>query len=83
MHDVGVTLDDHLLRERYRARFGHATDVVAAQINQHQVLCDLLFITQEIRLQRLILLGRAPTFTSARDGSDGDLAALKADQNLR
>ena len=80
---MGVSLDYHLLRNLCRARFGHATDVVAAQINQHQVLCNLLFITQEIRLLRFILLSGAPAFTSARDRSDGDLAALKTDQNLK
>ena len=83
MHDVGVTLDDHLLREPDGTCLGNATDIVAAQIDQHQVLCDLLLVAQEICLERFILIGGAAALTGACNGSDGDLAALKADQNLR
>src|SRR5690606_18934232 len=42
VHDVGEALHHHLLGDPHRAGGGDAADVVAAQVDQHQVLGDLL-----------------------------------------
>ncbi|MNZ65844.1 hypothetical protein D3C78_840450 [compost metagenome] len=51
MHDVGVTLDDHLLGDFDRTGCRHPAGIVAAQINQHQVLGDFLVIRQQVLFQ--------------------------------
>ncbi len=57
-----------------RAGDSHAADVVAAQVEQHDVLRALLLVAQQVRLQLGIFLGRAPPPPGARQRS-GAVAA--------
>ena len=96
VHDVAVALDDEAvgdphvgpagaLRRGVAARLpqhGHAADVVAAQVQQHQVLGPLLRIGQQFRLQSLILGRRLAARAGAGDGADGDLAVPQANQDF-
>ena len=81
MHHMGVPFDYHGVRQTYAARLTHPPYVIAAQINQHQVLGNLFLIVQQFCLKRLIfLLGCAAR--GCRDRSNGD-QPLRSHQNLR
>ena len=61
MHHIGVALDDHLLGDLHRAGGGDAADIVAAQVDQHQVLGDLLGIGQQILFPQEVPVGLVST----------------------
>ena len=83
VHDVGVALDDHALGEAHGADAGDAADVVAAQVDEHQVLGQFLGIGEQFLLQGAVLgLGGAAT-TGAGDGADGDHPVLQPGEDLR
>ena len=83
MHDLAVAFDDEALSHFDRARRGDAADVVAAQVQQHQMFGPLLGIGQQLRLQGLVRLGRGAAPAGAGQGADCDLAVLQPDQDLR
>jgi len=83
VHDVGITLDDHLLGQLHRADFRDAAGVVAAQVDQHQVLGDFLGIGQQVCFQRQILLFGGAARAGAGDGPHGDQVVLDAHQHFR
>ena len=61
MHHVRVALDEHQLFDAHRAVFRNAAQVVAAQIDQHDVLGAFLGIGGEFGFQALrLLFRRAP-----------------------
>ena len=57
VHDVAVALDDEALGDLDRADLGDPADVVAAEIEQHQVLGPLLRVGEQ-RLGQMLVLGR-------------------------
>mmetsp|Transcript_2847 Transcript_2847/g.7386 ORF Transcript_2847/g.7386 Transcript_2847/m.7386 type:complete len:553 (-) Transcript_2847:517-2175(-) len=88
VHHVGVALHVEGLRDLHAAGAGDAADVVAGQVDQHQVLGAFLGIGLELGLQRLVAFGRAATRAGAGQRADRDLAAavarmLLAHQDLR
>ena len=83
MHHVAVALHIELLRHAHRARFGHAAHIVAAQIEQHHVLRDLLLVVAQLLLERAILRIRLPPPPRARDRVRRHLAVLHDHQQLR
>ena len=83
MHDVGVALDEHLLGDLDGADLGDAADVVAAEIEQHQMLGALLRIGQQVGGERLVLGRRCAAPARAGDRADGDLAVAQPHQDLR
>ena len=58
MHHVRVSLDLHHVGQLDRAELGHPADVVAAQVDEHDVLGPFLGIGQE-------LLGQGPSSASS------------------
>ena len=80
---MGIAFDRHLLGEAHAADGADPAHVVAAQINQHQMLGQFLGIGQQFRFQRLILLlgGAAPA--GAGDGAHRQQPVLQPRQNLR
>ena len=83
MHDVGVPLDLHELRHLDSAGLGNTTDVVAPQVDQHDVLGDLFLVCQEIGGIRLIF--RLCRAARPRTGNRmvGDSRAFQPHQQLR
>ena len=69
VHDVRVALDLHQPRHADRARLGDAADVVAAEVDQHDVLGALLLVGEQARGQRFVLLGRVAARHRAGDRS--------------
>ena len=56
VHHLAVALDEELVGHAHGADLGDAPDVVAAEVEQHQVLGALLRIGQELGLERLVLV---------------------------
>ena len=56
VHDVAVALDEKLSVTCTVPMRGDAADIVAAEVEQHQVLGALLGIGEQLGLQRLVLL---------------------------
>ena len=80
VHYVRITFDLHEPRHVDCAWLGDATDVIAAQIDEHDVLGALLFIRQQPFGEGLVFLGRVAARHRASDGSRGDLAVLDEHQ---
>ena len=62
---------------------GDAADVVAAEIEQHQMLGALLRIGEQLGLERLVLVRGGAARAGAGDRADGDGAAAHLDQDFR
>ena len=65
-----------------RADLGDAADVVAAEVEQHQVLGAFLGIGEQLLLQRLVLVRGRAARAGAGDRPDGDGAVAHAHQDL-
>ena len=82
MHDVAVALDEELVGDLDRPDLGDAADIVAAEVEQHQVLGAFLGIGEQLLLQRLVFLRGRAAPARAGDRADGDLAVAGLDQDL-
>ena len=82
MHDVGVVLDLHELVDGDRARRRDATDVVAAQVDQHDVLGALLLVGEQVGAQAAVLGSRGAARTRAGERTREHAVALDAHERL-
>ena len=76
VHHVRIALHFESLGDLHAARAGDAAYVIARQINQHQVLGALFGVLPQFGLQCSVLLGRAATWPSARQGANRHFAAV-------
>ncbi len=83
MHHVRVALDHHIVGDNHATGIGHAANVVTAQVHQHHVLGDFLWVRQQFVGQCLILFAALATRAGAGDGAYGDGIVLAAHQDLR
>ncbi len=82
VHDVAVALQGHQLVDRLGAEAHHPPDVVAGQVDQHDVLGDLLGVLDQLAGQPAVLLGRAAPPAGAGDGPGHHLAVAQLDHGL-
>ena len=69
VHHLAVALDEELIGDLDGADLGDAADIVAAEIEQHQMLGALLGIGEQFGFERLILVrGRAARAACRRSG---------------
>ena len=78
VHDVAVALHVQLLGDAHGAGDGDAADVVAAEVEQHDVFSQLLFVGAEVGFDLAVLLQGCAAVSRSGDGMDGDLAVLDA-----
>ena len=71
MHDVAVALDEELVGDLDGADLGDAADIVAAEIEQHQMLGALLRIGEQFLFERLVFVRRRAARARAGDRADG------------
>src|SRR5690606_7984098 len=83
MHHVRVTLHHHLVGERDRTGFGNTANIVASQVDQHQVLGDFLRVSQQLFLKSLVFLGRMATATGAGNRAYRHRTLLDASEDFR
>ena len=82
VHDMAVTLDCHEVGDFHRAVFRDAADIVAGEVDEHEVLSALLRIGHEIGGVGIILLDRCSTAAGAGDGADFHEVAGEAHMDL-
>ena len=56
VHDLAVIFEEELVGDLHGADLGDAADVVAAEVEQHQMLGALLGIGQQLVGERLVLV---------------------------
>ena len=78
-----VALRDHEIGEAHRVELADAADVIAGEIDQHDVLGTFLGIGQQLGCERVVLLGRFAARTRPGDGADLHAAFLAADVKFR
>ena len=83
MHHVGVALHIHQVFHLYRAVLAHPAQIVAAQVNQHDVLGALFFIAAHLLFEALVFGLVAAARMRARDGTVFQLASGHPHQHLR
>ncbi len=83
MHDLAVALDEELVGDLDSADLGDAADIVAAEIEQHQMLGAFFRIGEEFGLKRLIVMRRGAARSCAGNWTDSDFAARSFDQDFR
>src|SRR5690554_3093163 len=83
VHHVGIALDDHLVGELHGAGFRYSAGVVAAQVDQHQVLGDFFRVGQQFVFQRLVFGLGSAALAGAGDGAHGDFFIFHPGQDFR
>ena len=83
VHHVAIALDGHEVGDLHATVFGDATDIVAGEINEHEVLGALLGIGHEVVGIRIIFLRSGSTATCAGDRTDLNKVAGEADVDFR
>src|SRR2546430_17547732 len=82
MHDMAIALDCKFLGYLDRADFGDAPDIIAPEIEQHQMLGAFLFICKKFCRQIFIFgLGLAAP-AGASDWPDDDFPAAHPNQDF-
>ena len=79
MHDVAVALDGHEVGHANASVFRDAADIVAGQIDEHEVLGTFLRIVEQFLGVVVVLLGVGSAADGAGDGTDLDMAFVDAD----
>ncbi len=83
MHDVAVALDDHHLVHLLGAKGDDPPDVVAGQIDQHDVLGALLGVLDKLTGQPAVLFAGTAPRPGAGNGTGDDRAVPQANHRLR
>jgi len=71
------------LFHHHRAESADTPQVVSPQVHQHVVLCKLLFVREQLRLQRLILRVGLASLPRSRQREGVQHAVLQLYQRLR
>ena len=82
VHHVREALDLHALHELDRADLGDAPDVVAPEVDEHDVLGALLRVGEELLLEREVLLGRLAAAPRSRERAHRHRPVLEAHHRL-
>ncbi len=70
VHHLAVALDEELIGDAHAADAGHTARIVAAEIEEHQMLGPLLRIGEQFLRERPVLGGGSRPAARARDGAD-------------
>ena len=82
MHHVAVTLDEHQVLHADGAELADATDVVAAEIDEHDVLGDLFLVGAQIGFHRAVFCLICAARACSGDRSVLDRSAVDADEQF-
>ena len=78
-----IALDDHLLGDAHAADFDHTADVVAMQVDQHEMFGELLRVAEQLLFKRRVLFWCAAARPRASQRPRGDDAVFEPNQYLR
>ena len=79
MHDVAVTLNDHEVLDLHCAEIADPAQIIAGQIDQHDVLGALLGVGEQLLFQGNVFRRRRSAAARAGDRANLNLAVLAAD----
>jgi len=82
VHDLGIAFHLHVLVGLHRSVLGHPPDVVATEIDEHDVLGALFLVGPELLFELPILVGASPPRPRARDRPHLDDAVGAPHQRL-
>ena len=77
-----IALDHHAVGDVHSAGLGDTADVVAAEIEQHDVLGDFLGIRRQLARERFVFVAGGAAWTGAGDRPQRDRPAFLAYQDL-
>jgi len=80
VHDRGVLLDVPEVVDGDGTGLAHPAEVVASQVDEHEVLGVLLLVGEQLLLEQLVLLESRTTWTRTGDREGRDTAVLDLDQ---
>src|SRR5580692_8433970 len=83
VHDMRVTLDGHQLFDFDRTVFADAAYIVAAEIDEHDVLGSLLFIMNHFVSDAAVVVVAYAARACSGDGAVLDATLIHADQYFR
>ena len=83
VHHVAVSLDEELVGDLDGTDGGDAADIVAAKVEQHQMLGALLRIGEQFLFQCLVLVRCCAAMTRAGNWTDRDNIVGNLHQNFR
>ena len=83
VHHVAVALDGETGGNLHAVGGGDPADVIAAEVEQHQMLGVLLGIGEQAFAVRLVLFARGAARAGAGDRADSHLAIAHADEDFR
>jgi len=83
MHDVRVALDGEQFFGLHRAVVADAAEIVASQIDEHDVLGALFFAGQHFAFEALVFGFVLAAPTRAGDGTVENIASLNFDEHFR
>ena len=83
MHDMAVAFDEKAIGHFHRAGRSHAADIVAAQIEQHQMFGAFFRIGHQFTSESCVLALRGAAFARTGDGTDGHRAIAQTHQDFR
>ena len=82
MHHMGVVLDSKLLCNLNGSDFRDAADIIATQIEQHQMLRAFLRIGEKVLGQSLVFCSILAPRPSAGDRPNRDCVVAEPDQDF-
>ena len=82
MHDVGVALDVHEVADFDGTVFADAAEIVAAEVDEHDVLGALFFVGEHFLFESGVFSFVFAARVSAGDGTVFELAAGGADKHF-
>ena len=83
VHDVRVAFHDHELLDLYRALRGDASDVVASEVDEHDMFGAFLLAVEHVGGEPDVLLFRFAARTGSRDRADRSGASGELDELFR
>src|SRR4029077_5188619 len=83
MHHVTVALDEEAIGDFYFSGLGHSTDIIAAEIDEHEMFGPLLRIAHKLFSKRAIGFGSTASGARARNRPDGDDSVAQSHKNFR
>ena len=79
---MGVALHNHFIGQLHTTGFSNAANIVAAKVDQHQVLGNFLGVGEQFFLEGIVLLLIVATATGASNRPHCHLTILQAGQNF-
>ena len=83
VHHVAEAFDAHQRIDLYAPRHGDSPNIVAAEVNEHDVLRPLLLVREQFDRQPFVLFGRGPAPPRPGDGVVHDNAVFDPHQQFR